>query len=447
MLRSLFLGALALASFAQIGEDRVNARADARADGRSPTPDAAPQWPSDPDVLLVVIDDMGWEDLELLPTQHLDALAARGRAFTNYYVEPVCTPTRLSLLAGIYATREDVSSALRIRTLEKPGLDADRPTLARSLNGRGWRTACFGKWHMSTSGGGRTLESARRFGFEDWIAGTEGSIGLEGRSTHDDWERIDEGVVTRSRTYSALAITDAFVEWWQATEGPRPRFATINYLTPHEPWTTPPRELVPNAASYGASRRGRFEQSVVALDTLIGRVLDTVDLASTFVVVLADNGTPKEVPPPSLRYRGYKGTSWQGGVNVPLIVAGPGVVPGTDDHLCHAVDLPVTLLELCGVAPSRGFEDGVGFAAALAGSTMVPRAPVVVGYDNSDRPLGDGREQRWNWAVIEASGLKLVFDDGTLELFDLSTDPREGRPLDRPTDVERLAGLQVRFRQ
>lgn len=397
------------------------------------------------DVVLVVIDDMGWEDLYAVSAPTLEQLAERGRTFTNFYVEPTCSPTRLSLMAGVHSSRDGVRSAIRSDAPNAIGLGADRPTVARVLNGHGWRTACFGKWHLNAAGAGREQESARRFGYEDWLAGTVGNIGIEGRDSQYEWERVDNGVSTTCRTYTAVAITEAFTGWWRENAGDRPRFATINYLTPHEPWSIPPGDLVPDRSAFRSNRRGRFEASIVALDALLGDVLAATDPTNTLVIVLADNGTPAETPPPDAHYRGYKSTCWQGGVHVPLIVLGPGVVPGLDESLGHAVDVPRTILDLCGVEVVRGFEDAVSLAPAVRGEERAPRPPVFVQYDNSDRSIAQGAKRTTSWAVIDANGSKLLRDGSSLRLFDLVGDPFELRPVRDPVTVERLRAVHDRI--
>lgn len=391
-----------------------------------------------PNVVVVVIDDMAWEDLELLPTPHLDGLIERGQSFTNFYVHPVCSPSRISLHAGVYGRREGVTSAMRVLHAEGKGLSEDRLTIGRVLHASGWATACFGKWHMNQNGTGRLPEAARRFGFEHWGAGCRGNIGREGLSSQSDWDRIDDGVVTKSTVYSSIALTHAFAQWWTQDHGDRPRFAVVNHLTPHEPWTVPPSALLPEGYNVGLSRRKRFEASVIALDHSIGHLVEQLDLDDTYLFVLPDNGTPHQVPPPSELYKGYKLSVWQGGIHVPLVVVGPGVEPRENSHLAHIVDVPETILELCGASVPYGFEDGASFAASLHGE-MAPRAPVFVAIDNKDFDRDSVRD---DWAVIDADGMKLVSVEDEIDVYDLASDPYETTPIYAPQVRDRLRAVK-----
>lgn len=396
---------------------------------------ASPAAP--PDVVLVVIDDMCWEDLFHVATPNMIGLALQGQVCTSFYVHPVCSPTRIGLNFGYYAVREGVAGALNVHDVDA-ATPPDRLALSQVLQVNGYATALFGKWHVNTVGDGHLTESPRRYGFEHWYAGVDGNIGKEGASSQSSWRPIEDGYDQHVTQYSGDRITEDFEDWWSQPSA-RPRFASVNYTTPHEPWTTPPSHLLPPGYVTGLNKRSRFEASVAALDGFLGRICAAVDLSTTYVIVLTDNGTPHNVTPPGPWYKGYKLSPWQGGVHVPLLVAGPGVQPGFNSHLMHAVDVPETILELCGLTAPFGFEDGESFAPSLFGA-MPPRAPVLVQYKRYDPATATLLVD--DWAVINAHGMKLVSEGGIENVYRIASDPFEIMPIWMPQLAQSLKAVK-----
>jgi arylsulfatase A-like enzyme len=290
---------------------------------------------------------------------------------------------------------------------------------------------------VSTRSDALLREAAREHGYDHWFAGNPGNLGREGDDTHFEWHRIDDGVMLPSYEYSGSAVTASFTKWWSEPHD-GPRFAFVNYFTPHEPFTPPPPELLPPGHVVGKSPRDRYEAAVLALDHLIGDLVAAIDLSNTYLFVFPDNGTPHQVPPKTHRSRGYKLSAWQGGVNVPLIVVGPRIRPGISERLAHAVDVPRTVLELCGVQPDGGFEDSVSFARALVGDAP-PRPPIYV-HNSSDFDPGIFAQDCW--AVVDSNLMKLVCHDGEEKLFDVAKDPSERSPIVDEKEAARLRAVR-----
>jgi len=405
-------------------------------------PDASPAPPR-PNFVVVVIDDLGKEDLEALPVPNIDALAARGRNYTSFYVHPSCTPSRYALQFGRQGLRDGVWSVLAAHSQWQSGADKSRRSIGSALHDAGFATALFGKWHLSSiaefpnaEGVGSLADAARAFGYDHWLAGNPSNLTRLDIHNHRNWERGDDGVVTLSQEYASEAVVDAFVDWWKKDEE-RPRFAVVNLFAPHTPYTRPPQDLIANGHKFPATMRDSFETCVVAVDTLIGRVAAAIDTSNTYLIVLSDNGTPQNDWPVDARSRGYKHTVWQGGVNVPLIVVGPNVVQGESSHLVHIVDLPATLLELSGAPAEPSFEDSVSFAPSLVGDAPA-RAPVVVIGRKLKKPSPILA------AAIDAEGWKYVRTDEERSLFHLPTDPYEATPIE---DEERVAVLRAELQR
>ncbi len=357
--------------------------------GRAATPragdDATP-----PDILLVVADDMSRDDLAVIDTPAIDRLAARGVSFGRAYSDPVCSPSRVCLLLGVYAYREGIGTVVRGKDAVKypdevnPPLGTDGLTLPELLHASGYATLAAGKNHLGNDVHGVSTEALRVLGFDHHLAGTVYT--LEGGG-YSDWRRVDDGRVSAETVYNTTAITDAVLDWWHATDGPR--FAYVAYNAPHKPLHAPPAELLPPGLEVGQHPRARYEAMVMALDHEFGRLLDGVDLANTLVVFTADNGTPAAAAPPGVDRRLLKGSFEDGGVCVPLVVAGPGVAAGASGALVNLSDVYRTLADRAGArVPATAALDSVSFLPQLT-DPSVPGARAWV-YSEMFEPNGPG---------------------------------------------------------
>jgi len=166
---------------------------------------------SGPDVLVIVLDDVGWEDVASLPLSNLASFAPAGRVYTRCYTNPVCSPTRAALLSGIHPHRDLIGTAVG----DDVGLPARTKTLPEVFAANGWATGLFGKAHVSGSAGMSDNEQGRVHGFETWRAGSPTNI-----PSHYAWSRTDDGKRTISSQYSTTAVFDEVCTWWGATSGP-----------------------------------------------------------------------------------------------------------------------------------------------------------------------------------------------------------------------------------
>jgi arylsulfatase A-like enzyme len=169
---------------------------------------------------------------------------------------------------------------------------------------------------------------------------------------------------------------------------------------------------------------------VEAMDTEIGRLLGTVNLANTHVIFIGDNGTPgNQVQPPFVSGRG-KDTLYEGGVRVPFVIAGPAVsTPGTtNDTPAHTVDLFATILDLAGIdlaatVPATNIIDSQSLVACVQGATNLARRAFTQAFNDAAPTANDGR-------MLRREGYKLIrFDSGTDLLYHLGSDPYEGTNL------------------
>lgn len=385
--------------------------------------------PSPPsNLLLIVADDLGVDAVGCYgsptapPTPTLDAIAAGGVRFTQMFVDPACTPSRAAMLTGRHAFRAEATMALPPGAI---GMKADCVTLAAPLAAAGHATAMIGKWHLGNRFGPTTPNA---YGFQHF----EGL--LDSGANPFQWNKVTNGVVSPCSTYIMTQQVDAAIQWIQARSGPWALVLTPTL--PHQPFHAPPAHLhTQNLAGLDPATTPRpfFGAMVQAMDAEIGRLLATLGpavLANTNVVFLADNGTDGAVvAPPTLPTRA-KGSLYDGGSNVPLLVAGPAVAaPGTvATELLSGVDLFPTALAMCGAGtyPPPALAavaqplDGQSFLPALAGASGYGR-PFVYS-EITGTPLGAGYTLR---TPTHRLVRYMLVQPQRQEFFDLGTDPMQ----------------------
>jgi len=439
-------------------------------------PQTAPT-PARPNVVLFMVDDMGWMDSsvygsEYYLTPNMERLAQSGTTFTRAYsASPVCSPTRASLMTGKSPARLRFTLAdghkehpydgevelppaaepwrAGIAVPSRGYLPLSETTLAEALCAAGYRTGFVGKWHLGAD---------ERFwpehqGFET----NRGGGGYQGppggyfdpyRNARLENRRAGEYLTDRL-TDEALAFVDSHRE--------EPFFLCLWHYAVHAPWQYKHQGL----ARHRHRRDPRGEQGNVAMasmlesvDESLGRVLDRLDelglLESTLFVFYSDNGgnvtsDVSGLPPTSnAPLRGGKGSIYEGGTRVPLIVAWPGRVAAgvRSDALVTSADFYPTLLEAAGL-PSNPEQhvDGTSFLAALEGRPGERRTEILDHYPKLDGPassilLGD-------WKLIRY----YEFENGAAanrhELYDLSRDLGEQNDLaaSEPDRVGELSEL------
>jgi len=361
-----------------------------------------------PDVIVMVADDMGWSERSLMPS--LDVLAAQGVTFTRAYSQPTCSISRLEAMFGRLHRRQGVGDlSMNAHDPNQDRLPVELVSIAEVLLPT-HATALVGKWHLGRAKLFGEMDSVTsgpwEQGWEAWPAGNPSVVNAgQGATGYYGWKRVKQGDMAISSQYATDVQRDAFLEWWAAT--PVPRFAWLAWSAPHSPFDPPP------GYESAATTREAYEHVVQYLDAQIAAVLAHVDLSTTYVVFVSDNGTPDEARPDGTPTGIWKGSVREGGIRVPLIVAGPGVVPGTTGRVVSLVDLPATIAELVGAKISRGFEDSVSFADALGRWAGAPerafafseRYEVRGASENLPQPVGYDAQ-----AVIEKNW-KLVHED------------------------------------
>ena len=315
-------------------------------------------------ILVLLADDLGVDQLasygvgvDLPYTPNLDALAASGVQFENAWSNPVCSPTRATIMTGRYSFRNGVGHTVDLGGFPLLQSELTLPEMLDHGTGWAYEHGAFGKWHLGndTVGG---FYSPNLAGFSHF----EGV--LNNVLNYSVYQKIENGSAQWTLGYHTSDTVDDTVEW--VREAREPWFAYVSFNTPHYPWHEPPSSLhsvdLVGEDPPIVNPRPYYKAMVESMDHEIGRLFTELGpaLASTTVIFLADNGTPPEVIPPPLDSLKGKGTLYEGGVGVPLIVSGPAVgAPGTRcDALVNTTDLFMTVADLAGAKLPPVFPKG-----------------------------------------------------------------------------------------
>lgn len=403
----------------------------------------------DANVLLIIADDLGinhhglYNDspgADLPPTPNIDALKAGGVQFQNAYSQPTCSPTRASILTGRYGFRTGVTTAV---TANDGQLMAGEFTLPRAFAAQAsgdYDLAHFGKWHLSI-GPNMANDPANLGGWPHFAGSLNGGLvgGNGGSGTYSAWTKTINGVTGAPNSTTTYATTDTTNDTiaWIGEQGEEPWFAWVAYNAPHTPFHKPPSNLHTydttvtgwNTLPIGANQKTHFNAAVEALDTEIGRLLASIDpavRAKTWVIFIGDNGSPPQVTQTPFTPEHGKNTLFEGGVRVPLLISGPGVVaPDREvDDPVHAVDLYATILEIAGIdvgatQPAIKPIDSRSLMTLLKNELDAPR--LVLGES-----AGATLEDSVSGITTRSGDYKLIrFNDNTEGLYDLTVDPDE----------------------
>lgn len=407
--------------------------------GISPLDTGAADAPVEPgNILIVLVDDLGVDKLglyqvhpEVASTPVIDALAAHGVTFTHAYANPLCSPSRAVLQTGRRAWRTGVGSALHVHG---NSLDESEITLAemvREGSQGAYSTSFVGKWHL----GSHRQDYVNNPNNQGWqhYSGTLSGIGngvtLDHQpQTYTDWEKTVNGVVARRNVYMTTDNADDAIARIEAM--PEPWLMVVSFFAPHAPYHLPPRSLLTSSEWSGSTPEAwTFNRMIEAVDTELGRVIRALGGASmgTTVVLAGDNGTPMDRLEPELPWG--KGSPYEGGVRIPLIVAGPEVrVPGSvSPALVELSDLFATVAELAGVELDEGLQlDAISFLEQLRD----PGAPSARAYAYSERFSGDDEVGYSEVALtVRDERYRLVRMEGEDALYDLGDDHVEGPDL------------------
>lgn len=391
-----------------------------------------------PNVILILTDDMGFSDIscyggKFAPTPNIDRMAKEGIQFFQYYSAcPICSPSRTSILTGMYPALWNINSFLNTRkgniaTESADFLDSSAPTIAKAFKNAGYATGHFGKWHM---GGGRDVDNApgiKEYGFDEYNSTWE-SPDPDPLLTATDWIWSETDSVKRwDRT---AYFVDKTLNFLKNNKG-KPCYIDLWPDDVHTPWV-PSQErfgLYPD----GPEEERKFSAVLDEYDRQMGRLFYGLKQLgidnNTLVIFTSDNG-----PAPSFRgsraggLRGQKGTLYEGGISMPFVVRWPGKIPAgklDKKSLINATDLFISLCKISNVKLPKGYvSSGIDMSKAIMGE---PQERSQAMYWRFGRD-GEGKENNKSptCAIRESKWKLLVNADGTeLELYNLESDIKE----------------------
>lgn len=406
-----------------------------------------------PNVIVIITDDQGYGDLGITGNPHvktpvIDQFARESIRLNQFYVSPVCAPTRSSLMTGRYSLRTGMRDTYNGGAI----MATAEVTIAEMLKGVGYSTGIFGKWHLGDNYPFRPGDQ----GFDESLIHLSGGMGqpgdfttfFKGDSSYYDPVLWYNGQQKAYNGYCSDIFTDEAIGFLEKNRED-PFFLYLSFNAPHTPLQVPEeyyemyKDIDP-AAGFENDGRPFPEMSekdkedarkvyamVSNIDDNVGKLLqklDELDLAdNTLVVFMTDNG------PQQPRYvagmRGRKGNVFRGGVRVPFYLRLPDRLAGNKDigaTLAH-IDVLPTLAEICGASlPKNRKIDGKSFYALLEGKEMAAF---------EERPLFFYWTRRYpelyNNIALHKGNFKLVGNTGfdasveDFELFDVKADPYE----------------------
>ncbi|MES2694205.1 MAG: arylsulfatase [Verrucomicrobiota bacterium] len=306
-----------------------------------------------PNVVFILADDLGWGDVGFhgseIKTPNIDRLAETGTRLEQFYVQPVCSPTRAAFMTGRYPIRYGLHIGV-VRPWAQYGLPLDERTLAQGLKEAGYTTAITGKWHL---GHFEPAYLPTRRGFDHQYGHYNGALDYfkHERDGGFDWHRDDK--VAREEGYATHLIAREATRLIGAHDTKKPLFLYVPFNAVHSPHQVPESYLAPFAHLKG--NRRLYAGMLAAMDEAIGQIIDAVEKKgmrqNTLIFFCSDNGGPAPgVVTSNGPLRASKGTLYEGGVRVPAVASWPGTLKAGAivNAPMHMVDWYPTLITLAG---------------------------------------------------------------------------------------------------
>jgi len=407
-----------------------------------------------PNIVHIVADDLGWKDVGFngctdIKTPNLDALAAGGAKFTQFYVQPMCTPTRAALMTGRYPFRYGLQTAV-IPSVSAYGLDTTEWLMPQCLKEAGYKTAIIGKWHL---GHADKKYWPKQRGFDHQYGAMIGELDYFTHDEHGvlDWFRDSKPV--KEEGYTTTLIGKDAARLIEKHDTSTPLYLYLTFNAPHTPYQAP-KEYIDRYRNIEDPTRRTYAGMVACLDDEIGRVVSALEKRqmrdNTLILFHSDNGGTRnamfagvmadmskvKIPCDNGPYREGKGTLYEGATRVCALANWPARIKAqTVDGLIHAVDIYPTLAALAGASTAKRKPlDGMNVWDTIAQGKPSPRTEIVY---NIEPFRGALRQGQWKliWRTLLPS---------SLDLYDLEQDPSEKNNL-AAANPKKVAAFQQRL--
>ena len=379
-----------------------------------------------PNILLIIADDMSldatpnYED-ELYAKKPempiLESLMDTGLVFDNLWSYALCSPTRASILTGKHGLHTDVLEPIHG---ELSGSHKSLQTYINENTNNAYATGVFGKWHL----GADATHPTQTMGVGTYAGNTGGGV-------PDYWEyNLIENEVSkklsattdaeRKENYSTTKYTQLAIDW--KSKQTKAWFLWLAYNAAHSPFHMPDSELISDVSiGRNESTLHKYLGMLEAMDHEMGKFIGSMsdkEKANTVIIFIGDNGTPRKVAQFTDTQKHGKGSVYQGGINVPMVIFGPGTRTGREvKALVHTVDLFATIAEIAGVDVAK-INNSHSFKTLLENEDAESRE-----YVYTEVP---GSNDKGHYAVRNEK-YKLIYeiDTGTKELYNLVDDKYE----------------------
>jgi arylsulfatase A-like enzyme len=388
-----------------------------------------------PNVIVVMTDDQGYGDLRchgnsMIKTPHLDRLHSQSVRFTDFHVDPTCSPTRAALLTGRYSTRTGVWHTVMGRSI----LFEDEVTLAEIFRQAGYRTGIFGKWHLGDNYPSRPGDR----GFTEVLIHGGGGVG----QTPDHWGNdyfddtyLHNGQWKPTEGYCTKVFFDHALSFIEQNRR-QPFFCYLPTNVPHSPNNVARKYSQPYLNQGAPENMAKFYGMITEFDENLGRLtanLNQLGIADdTILIFLTDNGSAagvwrkRSARQKTPRWTGFnagmqgsKGSHFDGGHRVPFFIRWPaaGIGGGRDvDRLAAHIDVLPTLAELCQLPLPKGRQlDGTSLVPLLRGTPgNWPDRTLFAHFQREELP------PKWTRSSVMTERWRLL--DGE-RLYDIDADP------------------------
>ncbi len=398
--------------------------------------------PQKPHIVFILADDQGSYDVGYkggeIKTPAIDQLALAGTQLDQFYVQPVCSPTRASLMTGRYPMRYGLQVGV-VRPTAQYGLPLEERLLPVVLKDNGYRTIICGKWHLGSFDQaywpmqrGFDSHTGHLFGAIDYFKHT--------RDQKNDW--YVNGINTEQQGYSTHLITQAAVKAIEENDPNQPLFLYVPYNAVHGPYQVPDRYK----KGYEHLKGNRLQMAgmLTALDEGVGTIVAALEQKgmrdNTLFIYSSDNGG---VGPNKITSNGPlrdgKGSVYEGGVRGVAFVTWKDKIPAGEvcNEPIHIVDLYPTLIKLTGGSLEQPLPlDGMDIWPVISQHAKSPHQEIL----HNTTPNG-GAIRVGDWKlIVKNAGKQKKQSDESFELFDLANDPYEttNRALEYPTKLQEL---------
>ncbi len=377
-----------------------------------------------PNILLIIADDMGVDATpgyavgNTKPSMpQLSALAKQGITYENAWAYPICAPTRATIITGKYGIETNVLNATNLSTL-----DTNETSLFQLIeysNPGIFSFGVFGKWHLSSD-----------VTHPYWLGvGTFAGIQNGAVQDYNNWQFTRNQVTSTSTAYCTTAITNEAIDWINQQE--QPWFCWLAYNAPHNPLHLPEaylhnQGLLPSDQnSIDQTPLPYYMAMIESMDYEIGRLIRNIpatELENTIIIFIGDNGTARNVVQAPYAGTQAKGSLYQGGLHVPLIIAGKGVERKgqQESSLVHSIDLFATIAALTEspTAAPNSYDITPSFALTNSSNLRNHLYAEVKTFGDTD-----------GCAIRNERYKLIIYDNGREEMYDLIEDPYEKKDL------------------